>query len=144
MSINLNLQIITPAKVSFTGEVKSVTIPGTLGSFQVLKDHAPIISTFEIGLFKVERLDNSVDYYSTCGGTVEVLNNQIMVLADAIELAHEIDVERAQKAKQRAEERLATKESSTDIERAQTALKRAVNRLEIVEKYLAGLKTSVD
>ena len=67
-----------------------------------------------------------------------------MVLADAIELAHEIDVERAQKAKQRAEERLAVKESSTDIERAQTALKRAVNRLEIVEKYVAGLKNSIN
>jgi F-type H+-transporting ATPase subunit epsilon len=144
MSLNLNLQIITPAKISFTGEVKSVTIPGTVGSFQVLKDHAPIISTFEIGLLKVERLDKSVDHYATCGGTVEVLNNQIMVLADAIELAGEIDIERAEQAKRRAEERLSVKESATDIERAQTALKRAINRLEIVEKYVAGLKNSIN
>jgi F-type H+-transporting ATPase subunit epsilon len=144
MGINLNLKIITPAKISFTGEVQSVTIPGTVGSFQILKDHAPLISTFEIGLLKVEKLDKTIDHYATCGGTVEVLNNEVMVLADAIELAEEIDVERAEKAKQRAEERLSTKEPSTDIERAQTALKRAVNRLEIVEKYFAGLKTSVD
>ncbi len=144
MAMNLNLQIITPAKVSFTGEVKSVTIPGTLGSFQILKDHAPLISTFEIGFFKVERLDNSADYYATSGGTVEVLHNKIIVLADAIELAHEIDVERAEKAKQRAEERLAIKESVTDIQRAQNALKRAVNRLQIVEKYVAGLKNSIN
>ncbi len=147
MAANLNLEIITPSKISFSGEIKSVTVPGTLGSFQVLKNHAPLISTLEIGLIKIEKLDNSVDFYSSTGGTIEVLNNKVIILADAIELSNEIDIERAEQAKARAEERLANKsnpEEYIDVERAENALKRAVNRLNIVEKYVAGLKNSMN
>ena len=65
-----------------------------------------------------------------------MLNNNILILADSLELADEIDVERAKNAKFRAETRLDKKEEGTDIERAQKALQRAVNRLKIVEKHI--------
>jgi F-type H+-transporting ATPase subunit epsilon len=131
----LNLEIVTPSKSAFNGEIKSITVPGTKGRFQVLKNHAPIISTFDVGMIKVDLLDAKSNYYSAAGGTIEVLDNKVLVLADSIELVSEIDEERALKAKQRAEERLAEKNSEINIARAQAALARANNRLSIKEKY---------
>jgi F-type H+-transporting ATPase subunit epsilon len=132
----LNLDIVTPSKSVFKGEIKSITVPGTLGSFQVLKNHSPIVSTFEIGLVKIELQDSQINYYATAGGTIEVLDNEIIVLADSIELVSEIDAERAEQAKERAAERLANQTSEVNIIRAQAALARAMNRLSLREKYL--------
>lgn len=131
----LILEIVTPSKSAFNGEIKSLTVPGTKGRFQVLKNHAPIISTFEIGMIKVDLPDGKSDYYATGGGTIEVLKNKVLVLADSIELVSDIDEARALKAKQRAEERLMQKKSDLNIARAQAALARANNRLQIKEKY---------
>jgi F-type H+-transporting ATPase subunit epsilon len=131
----LNLEIVTTSKSAFKGEIKSITVPGTKGRFQVLKNHAPIISTFDVGMIKADLPDGKANYYSTAGGTIEVFDNKVLVLADSIELVSEIDEERALKAKQRAEERLAEKKSEINIVRAQGALARANNRLSIKEKY---------
>jgi F-type H+-transporting ATPase subunit epsilon len=131
----LNLEIVTPSKPAFSGGIKSLTVPGTKGRFQVLKNHAPIISTFDIGMIKVDLPDGKYDYYATAGGTIEVLDNKVLVLADSIEEVSEIDEDRALKAKQRAEERLIEKNSDINIARAQAALARANNRLQIKEKY---------
>ncbi|MDT3697013.1 MAG: F0F1 ATP synthase subunit epsilon [Ignavibacterium sp.] len=131
----LNLEIITPSKSAFNGEIKAITVPGTKGRFQVLKNHAPIISTFEVGMIKVDLPDGKSDYYATAGGTIEVLDNKVLVLADSIEEVSEIDEERALKAKQRAEERLSAKNSKINITRAEAALARANNRIQIKEKY---------
>jgi len=131
----LYLEIITPAKIVFKGNIESVTIPGVEGSFQVLKNHAPLISIFEIGLVKIKVDAKTTKYYATGGGTVEVLNNNVLVLADSLEAVEEIDVERAKRAKERAMEKLTLKTEDTDIERARVALAKAVNRLTLVEKY---------
>jgi F-type H+-transporting ATPase subunit epsilon len=131
----LNLEIVTPSKSAFSGEIKAITVPGTKGRFQVLKNHAPIISTLDIGMIKVDLLDGKANHYSTAGGTIEVLDNKIIVLADSVELISEIDEERALLAKQRAEQRLAEKKSDLNLTRAQAALARAINRLSVKEKY---------
>lgn len=131
---DLTLNIVAPAKSVFKGEIKSITVPGTKGRFQVLKNHAPIVSTFEIGMIKVE-LNNSTNYYATGGGTIEVLNNNVTVLADSIELIQDIDIERAKRAKERAEQRIAERNDKIDLARAQSALERALNRLNLWEKY---------
>ena len=102
----LYLEIVTPSKSAFSGDIKSITVPGTKGRFQVLKNHAPIISTIDVGMIKVDLLDGKANYYSTAGGTIEVLDNKVIILVDSIELISEIDEERALKAKQRAEEQL--------------------------------------
>jgi F-type H+-transporting ATPase subunit epsilon len=135
---DLNLEITTPYKIVYKGDIESVTIPGTLGSFQILKNHAPLISTFEIGLIKISEKNSSGKsgkIFSTGGGTVEVLNNKVTVLADSLEAASDIDVERARKARERAKNRLANKTNTTDVERAKAALARALNRLNVVERY---------
>jgi F-type H+-transporting ATPase subunit epsilon len=131
----LNLEIITPEKPVFNDEVESVTIPGTLGGFQILKDHAPLISSFEIGVVKVKG-NSKENFFATAGGTVEVNQNKVLVLADSIEKISDIDEDRAQKAKQRAEERLRKKnDEEIDEARARAALNRALNRLNAVQKY---------
>lgn len=133
----LNLNITTPAKNIFTGEIKSITLPGTLGGFQILKNHAPIISTLEIGVVKIVLADNSIQNYATGGGTVEVSDNKILLLADSIERSDEIEVDRAKTAMERARKRLDKKgeDKSIDAVRAEAALARAMNRIKIVEKF---------
>ena len=131
----LNLEIITPEKPIFKDQVDVITIPGTLGGFQILKDHAPLISSFEIGIIKIKK-DSTETYFATAGGTVEVNKNQVLVLADSIEKVENIDRDRAEQAKERAEERLRKKhEEDVDEARAQGALNRALNRLNAVKKY---------
>ena len=131
----LNLEIITPEKPIFKDQIEAVTIPGTLGSFQILKDHAPLISSFEVGIIKVKKAATE-SFYTTAGGTVEVSRNNVLILADSIEKVNDINVDRAEQAKKRAEERLQKKhEDNIDETRAQAALKRALNRLDAVQKY---------
>lgn len=132
---DLNLEIITPEKSVFKGQVDSITIPGSLGSFQVLKNHAPLISNFEVGVISVKK-NGEVNRFTTSGGTVEVKDNDVLVLADTAEKLDQIDINRAEQAKKRAEERLIKKhEADIDEARAQAALQRAVNRLNAVRKY---------
>jgi len=131
----LNLEIITPEKPIFKDRIEAVTIPGTLGSFQILNDHAPLISSFDVGVIKVKK-DSTETFYTTSGGTIEVNENKVLVLADSIEKVSEIDQDRAEQAKQRAEERLRKKhEENIDEARARVALNRALNRLNAVKKY---------
>ena len=131
----LNLEIITPEKAVFKDQIESVTIPGAIGSFQILRDHAPLISSFEIGLIKIKKKSTD-SYYTTAGGTVEVNDNKVLILADSIEKVDEISVDRAEQSKNRAEERLKRKnEADVDEARAKAALDRALNRLNAVKKY---------
>jgi F-type H+-transporting ATPase subunit epsilon len=79
----MNLEILTPDKKVFEGEVRSVTVPGAMGSFEILNNHAPIISTLDDGKLIV-RTSGKEDVYLIKGGVVEVLNNKVMVLAEGI------------------------------------------------------------
>ncbi len=78
----MTLEILTPDKTVYQGEVTSVTVPGTLGSFEVLKDHAPIISTLEDGRIIIRGGSTAEEVLFISGGVVEVLNNRIIVLAE--------------------------------------------------------------
>jgi len=80
---NMQLEILTPDKKVFEGEVNSVSLPGTMGSFEVLNHHAPLISTLEDGKVTV-RGGGKEEVYLIQGGVVEVLNNKVMVLAEGI------------------------------------------------------------
>ena len=79
----MTLEILTPDKKIFEGDVTAVTVPGTLGSFQILKDHAAIISTLEDGPVIIKG-SNGEEIFKIKGGVVEVLNNKIIVLAEAV------------------------------------------------------------
>ena len=76
------LEIITPEKELFTGEVNSVKFPGINGGFEILNDHAPIISTLGKGEIRVTTIDKSTENFEINGGVIEMQNNKIIVLAD--------------------------------------------------------------
>jgi len=132
----LNLEIITPEKIIYKDSVDSITVPGTKGMFQVLKDHTPIMSTIEIGVITLKKNDEHT-HLTTAGGTIEVLNNNILILADSVEVIEDIDIDRAERAKTRAEESLTSKKEEIDFVRAELALKRAINRINASEKYIS-------
>lgn len=127
----IHLEIVTPRKIDFSDDVKSFTAPGTEGGFQILPEHAPFITTLQIGKVKFITKDNSEKIYATSGGVVEVHQNKISMLAETIEAKEDIDIERAHTAKRKAEKNLETA-TGIEIEICKAALLRAINRLKVV------------
>ncbi|MBU1298117.1 MAG: F0F1 ATP synthase subunit epsilon [Bacteroidetes bacterium] len=128
------LEIVTPRKVIFSGEVVSFSAPGVNGGFQVLFDHAPLLCTIGIGEVKITTKDNNENRYATSGGFVEVKDNTAIMLAETIETREEIDIQRAENAKTRALKRIKERKPGTDLARAETALQRALNRIRVATK----------
>ena len=128
---SFKLEIVTPQRKVFSGNVNSFTAPGTMGSFQVLYNHAPLLSSIKIGEVKFRDEQGIETHYATTGGFVEVMNNTVTLLAETAERSDQIDVPRAEKAKARAQQRLSEKKPDTDVERAQIALARAMNRIKV-------------
>jgi len=81
---SFRLEIVTPDSQVFEGEVSSVSVPGTQGNFQVLYNHAPIISTLGKGTVKFVQADNQTVEYEIEDGVVEVLNNKVIVLVESL------------------------------------------------------------
>lgn len=124
-----NLEIVTPVKPLFKGEVTSVIFPGTKGEFQVLFDHAPLISTLTPGRIII-RLKDSDLLYVTSGGTVQIKDNKVLALLDSFEKTEDIDLIRAKKSAERAKERLSSpNKENIDVARAEASLSRALVRI---------------
>jgi F-type H+-transporting ATPase subunit epsilon len=126
----INVEIITPSKSAYKGDVRTIWVPGELGNFQVLYNHAALLSNLDVGKIKIEDLQGQVIEYVTGGGTVEVKDNKVLVLADSVETKEEIDIARAKLSYLRAKERLA-KRGIDDLDnlRAELSLQRAINRI---------------
>ena len=80
----MHLEIITPDKKVFEGEVELVQVPGSKGSFEILNSHAPIISTLEEGRVKIRNEKKEESFFEIGGGVIEVKNNKIIVLAESV------------------------------------------------------------
>jgi F-type H+-transporting ATPase subunit epsilon len=134
MADTIHLDIVTPERVLFSDPAEMVTAPGTVGEFGVLPGHAAFATTLEAGEVSIKK-ENQIQFGAISGGFVEIGGDKITILADAAEMAHEIDVERAQAAKARAEETLKdiTNEDSQYQENA-AALKRADNRIKVAAR----------
>lgn len=126
------LEIVTPQKKVFSEDVKFLVAPGTDGELGILPEHAPLITSLNIGIMRIQQEGKNIKVVVT-GGFMEVRNNKVTVLANAAERAEDIDVARAEAAKQRAEARLAAKTPDIDVLRAELALKRALTRLKAVQ-----------
>ena len=126
----LHLEIRTPEQLIYEGDVTSVKAPGEIGSFEILAGHLPFLTVLDVGEIRVREADTPQSI-ATSGGVFEVLRTGVTVLADTAEWAYEIDVERAEAARQRAQELLASRDPNINRERAEAALARAVNRLRI-------------
>jgi F-type H+-transporting ATPase subunit epsilon len=130
------LEVVTPERQVLSTEVDEVSAPGALGYFGVLPGHTPFITTLGVGELSY-RSGNQWEYLSITWGYAEVLPNNVTILTETAEMAEEIDLERAERAKRRAEERLrewSTTVADIDFERASAALERALTRLQVARK----------
>ncbi|MGA2857430.1 MAG: F0F1 ATP synthase subunit epsilon [Candidatus Sulfotelmatobacter sp.] len=132
------LEIVTPEKkVVETKAAEEIQIPGRNGYLGILPGHAPLITELAVG--EVSFRENSgstsnVQRLAVAWGFAEVLPDKVTILAETAERPSEIDVERARKAKERAEQRLTSGDTSVDVERALNALQRAQARLDVAAK----------
>lgn len=133
MSKTIRLEIVTPAKKIFSEEVSFVVAPGTMGEIGILADHAPVVSSLKVGVLKFTQ-DGKEHRIAITGGFLEVKDNKAVILAVAAERPEDIDAQRAEEAKKRAEDRLGKKSEGIDGTRAEAALHRAVNRLKVAGK----------
>lgn len=127
----LNLEIVSPEKKVFKGNVQAVTVPGELGEFQVLYNHAPIVAVLDIGRVKIKKENGEENIYAISGGVIEVNNNNVSVLAETIELNSDIDKSRAENALEKAEAKIMTKEDIERKEAVYQAIRRAKNRIKL-------------
>ncbi|MGB1748591.1 MAG: F0F1 ATP synthase subunit epsilon [Dehalococcoidia bacterium] len=127
---NLELAVVTAEGESFSGEVDAVVAPGELGEFTVLPSHAKLISSLNSGILRFDQGGDSVSLALT-GGFLEVANNKVTVLADAAERDEDIDLERAEAALERAQERIASAPADLDLERALASMRRARVRINL-------------
>lgn len=129
----LHLKITTHEKVVFDSDVEEIYTKGTQGEFGILPGHIPFMSALDIGVTKVV-IEGKPHYFTTMGGIFQLQGNDALILTQSAESADEIDVQRAEEAKKRAEERLETDASDTDVKRAEIALARALARLKVSDK----------
>jgi F-type H+-transporting ATPase subunit epsilon len=134
MSDELMLEIVTPEKMAFSGNVEEVTIPGTEGEFGVLRGHEALLSSIEIGELNFTK-EGKKSYYAVNTGYAEVTSNKVTILIETAERSDIIDKDRARKAKEVAEASLAqiTKEHN-EYEKLHLALLRAITRISVAEK----------
>jgi F-type H+-transporting ATPase subunit epsilon len=128
----LTLELATPTRLVVTLEADEVVIPGSLGYFGVLPGHAPLLATLGIGELTY-RIGRDEYHVAVSGGFAEVRNDKVIVLADVAETPADIDRARAERARDRAEARLAGRASQEEIDyiRAMSALARALIRLQV-------------
>lgn len=122
------LEIVTPQRKVFSEDVEFLVAPGADGELGILPSHTPLITSLNVGIMRIEQ-DNKKFRIVVSGGFMEVRNSKVTVLATAAERTEEIDVARAEAAKKRAEDRLASKTPDIDTLRAEMALRRALMRI---------------
>ena len=126
------LEIVTPEKTVYSGQVNSLQAPGSEGSFGIMAGHMPLLTSLQIGALSFAEEGGGEARMAVSGGFAEVGRERVTILAETAERAEEIDVERAQSSRQRAEERLEDRQKTgVDVVRAQMALSRALNRLRV-------------
>ena len=129
----LTLEIVTPDRALVTEQVDEVELPGAEGYFGVLPGHAPLLATLQVGEMWY-RKGQETHYLAIAFGFVEVLPDKVTVLAHVAEKAEEIDRTRAEAAKVRAEQRIATPQSDMDFERARVAMMKSLVRLQVASR----------
>ena len=126
------LKIVTPDRVFYQGEVSMVEFNTTEGEIGVLKGHVPTTVIISPGILTITEAEETKEA-ALHAGFAEILQNEVVILAEIIEWPEEIDEERAKRARERAEERLRTKTPETDLLRAETALQRAMARIHVIK-----------
>lgn len=135
MADNLfKLIIISPDRTFYEGDVKMVEMVTTEGEIGVLKGHIPLTSIMKPGIVTIKE-ENETKRAAVHEGFVEILQDRVTIMAEIAEWPEEIDLQRAEDAKERAEKRLKSNENGFDITRAEFAMRKALIRIELVQRY---------
>ena len=138
----LRLEIVTADRQTFADDVNVIIAPGVEGQLGILPHHAPLMTILQPGELTI-RKDNEEIFLFISGGFLEVRPDKVIILADACERCDEIDVARAEEAKQRAEDRLQSHTPDLDHTRAEISLRRSLTRLRVAEKRQRKRRPSV-
>ncbi|AZU64590.1 F0F1 ATP synthase subunit epsilon [Neobacillus mesonae] len=130
----IKVSVVTPDGPVYESEVEMVSTKAKTGELGILPGHVPMVAPLEIGIVRLKK-DGKTELVAVSGGFLEVRPEQVTVLAQSAEKSEDIDVERALKAKERAEQRMKQQKlEHVDFKRAELALRRAVNRLNVAER----------
>jgi F-type H+-transporting ATPase subunit epsilon len=132
MADTFQLEIVTPDRLVAKGDAEEMQIPGKQGYLGILPGHAPLITELDVGEITY-RSHGQTQRLAVAWGFAEVLPEKVTILAETAERPEEIDVARAQEARQRAEEGLKNSDTETDVTRALNALHRADVRLQVAQ-----------
>lgn len=131
MDKSIELKIVTPERTLFSGPVETFTAPGELGPFQVLFNHAAIVSKLKPGLLKFTKADGGEEHFYVSGGFVELHSNIGTVLADSAELSNEINIQQAEDEIAKLRQRYADHEPGFTSDAYHEALDAAMARLKV-------------
>jgi len=133
MADTFQLEIVTPEKIVVKDDAQEMQIPGKNGYLGILPGHAPLVTELAVGEITY-RKEGYTHHLAVAWGFAEVLPDRVTVLAEIAERADEIDVQRAEKAKERAEQKLRSGDPEIDYDRAEASLRKAETRLEVAKK----------
>ena len=137
----LKLEVVTAERVVYSDDVSTIIAPGSEGQLGILPHHAPLITMLQAGELII-RKDGGEFILAVTGGFLEVRPDRVIVLADAAERAEEINLERAEEAKRRAQERLKDRRPGVDLTRAEASLRRALTRIEVAQRRRKRTRSS--
>lgn len=130
----IKLKIITPLGLYKACEVASVHVTTLEGETTILPHHMPLVAMLKTCRCTLEE-NKEKKHYALAGGLLQLHNDEMRILSDAVEGQEEIDIERARRAKERAEKRLAKQDEKTNVQRAEIALAKAMNRIKVYENH---------
>jgi len=128
------VKVICPERIFFEGEAEMLEMKTTEGEIGVLADHIPLTAIIAPGVLRIKNAEGTKEA-ALNEGFVEILGDKVIILAESCEWPEEIDVNRAQEAKTRAERRLKGEEGEIDVTRAEIALRKALVRIDLAGKY---------
>ncbi len=132
--MSIKVDIVTPEKMLYSGDVEMVTLPGTNGQMGILHGHAPLLSTLDIGEIVLHSREGN-EYLAVSGGVVEVRPDKVTILADTAEAGAEIDEQRASAALERAERLLAENPPPHRVPEIMASLRRSSLRLKVARRH---------
>ena len=130
MADTFTLKIISPDREFYTGEVEMIELRTSEGEIGVYKGHIPLTAVIAPGVLRIHESGNNIKTAALISGFIEILPDEVSILAEDVQWPDEIDEARAQEARVRAERRIAEKDSATNMNRAELALKRSIARIE--------------
>jgi F-type H+-transporting ATPase subunit epsilon len=130
----IQLEIVTPEKLAYEGEVDSVVLPGSQGELGVLPHHAPLVSTLGAGELRL-RTGGTEESFAIVGGFLQILPDRVVVMAETADMASDIDLEKAQEARRNAEQMLESGiVEASDLAAARASLQAALIRIRVAER----------